>query len=319
MFLLAAIGQCGLTSTGPVLLKENFGARAQGMGDAYVAEGKDAFGMQYNPALLAYVPGSTISALYMGGLADNYSGFIGYVHAPKYDSFFGKSKDLVFGASLSTLQGGSMEVFGIDGTTTVVNSESDFLLTVSAALNLNSPLSLGVTAKYFNSSLVGQYSGSALAADIGAIYDLGVILNDLFAGVALQNIGTNIRYVSAEELLPVYLRFGFGYKYVFEDKSTLASGFEIDRIFGERFCFSFGIEYQLQSVFVRAGYKAGYDLGGISIGLGYKYDSFQVDYGIGFSGEFNGSYGKISLSYALDTMEQNKPRKTKYTPNRILK
>jgi len=321
LLLLTGVVQCGLTSTGPVLLKENFGARAFGMGDAYVALGRDAFGMQYNPALLSYVPGSTISALYSGGVADNYSGYIGFVSASKYDIAYGKTKGLAFGFNISTLQGGNMEINNNDGTTNTVNSESDILLSVSAAVSLSNPLSVGITGKYFSSTLVGKYSGSALAADAGLIYDLSnIILPDLMLGISLQNIGTKLKYISAEEPLPMTLRVGLGHKCVLEDRSVLSTGVEVDNIIGERAFFNFGVEYFFQdSLFLRAGYKAGYDLGGLTLGLGFKYDSLQIDYGMGFLGEFNGSYGKISLSYYFDSFEQSYSRKTKVTPKRILR
>jgi hypothetical protein len=315
--------QCA--QTGPVLLKENFGARAMGMGDAYVTLGDDVFGMQYNPALLTYLRGRNIAALYMPGIADNYSGYIGYVEAPKIDGYLGKSRGLILGAGFSTLQGGSMEINNLDGTSVLVDSESDFLFSLSAALNISEPLSIGLTAKYLTSRLVGQYNASAFALDAGAIFDLsGIVLPNLLIGASLQNIGTQMKYISALESLPLYLRTGVSYKYIFEDKSVLSTAFETDYFIGDTIKYSAGVEYAIDNcIFIRAGCKIGNDINGLTLGTGLRLGGMQLDYGMGFISEFNGILSKMSISYNLDYVDdhntiERSPSK-RHTPAKIIK
>jgi hypothetical protein len=68
---------------------------------------------------------------------------------------------------------------------------------------------LGVTGKYLSSELAESESATAMAADLGGQYKANSRLN---IGLAIQNVGTKLKYQDVGDDLPRVARMGMAYK-----------------------------------------------------------------------------------------------------------
>jgi hypothetical protein len=133
--------------------------------------------------------------------------------------------------------------------------------------------------------MIDNYSASAVAADIGAMY----VIPDqqLIFALALSNLGTSISaFVDEKDPLPMQVRAGLSKRLA---HLPLLIGFNLYKYNDEPWYFALGGEFTLTpNVFLRLGYDSfGRDLdvdsskdtlAGAAIGLGFLWKNIGFDY-----------------------------------------
>ena len=117
--------------------------------------------------------------------------------------------------------------------------------------------------------------------DIGGYYQTPV--EGLTVGLAVQNVGTKIKYQDSEDPLPFKIRQGVAYCFEFDEDQKLVVA--LDEINFSQI--NLGAEYQVSNLFfLRAGYKQGDEISSVlfngawSCGAGFKTGELHLDYSI---------------------------------------
>ncbi len=165
-------------------LEIDVGARAVGMGGAFVAVADDATAIFWNPAGLSRLKNSEAIIIHTNWLVSTSFDFAGFV------SPLGQWGTVA--ASITSLSTDEMDVRTIqfqEGTGERF-SYSDLSLALSYAKNLTNRLSIGVNAKYI-SQRIWHMSSAGYAFDIGTLFRTQ--FNDLTIGMSISNFGTSMR------------------------------------------------------------------------------------------------------------------------------
>ncbi len=178
-------------TTAAPFLEIGVGARAIGMGGAFVATANDASALYWNVAGIAQLKRPEVLFVHTNWLADirfDYAGVV--IPLGVYGSL---------GASLTSLSMGEMLVRTIeepDGTGERF-SAADLALALSYGFNLTDRFSFGITAKYIYQR-IWKETAQGFAIDVGTLFRTG--LKGLRIGAALSNFGTDMR-LSGDNLL----------------------------------------------------------------------------------------------------------------------
>jgi len=171
----------------------------------------------------------------------------------------------------------------------------------------------GIGLKYFFEKL-DSYSGKALAVDFGGLY----VFKDYDAaiGLTIQNIGTQIKYQSKNEDLPLLIKFGGSY-YMFDNK--LGIFLDIEKIREQDSNFLFGAQYSFNPIFtVRAGIDGSNDANkGINLGMDINLNNgIDINYAFIPYNHFDASH-KLTFAYnfgklsAADDLKKEKTIESK--------
>lgn len=252
-------------------LKIGVGAKAIGMGESQVAEANDLYASYWNPAGLAKINRPQF------GLMHN-EWFVGINH-----EFLGFAQPIgeagVIGASLIYLSFGEIQGRDANGKETHVYRPYDLALVLSYARRIGSSLAFGANAKWIREEIDTE-SAEALAFDLGGLYTLSNY--PLSFGFNLQHLGTQAKFIEKSFSLPFNIRAGAAYK-LLEDNLTIVA--DVNRPSDNNITSGFGIAVAVSELLhLRTGYKyrvGGNDLGtasGITGGVGFRIESFQIDY-----------------------------------------
>jgi hypothetical protein len=117
---------------------------------------------------------------------------------------------------------------------------------------------------------IDTYRGHAFSADLGVLVTPIPRMN---VGLSVMNLGTKMKINLEEYEMPVITRFGVSYQL---DKFIPAADFVY---YDSDLRFHLGGEYVINEVlFLRAGYRSGYDTKEISAGAGFAMRNFRIDY-----------------------------------------
>jgi len=207
------------------------GARAAGMGEAFVAVADDATAVFWNPAGLAYQYGREVTIMHtpwLPGLAsDMFYDFLAYKMDIEGVGTIGFG--LVY-INLGEQQG--MDEFG-NPTDRFLSNE--FAMSASYGTTITENLAVGIGLRYIKSNLApfgagneqGEGKGSSFAFDFGLLYKFPFLNKKLSWGMNISNMGPKIAYidVSQADPLPTNLKTGFAYKLIDQkyNKLTLAA------------------------------------------------------------------------------------------------
>lgn len=270
-------GQRVGTSSG-AFLRIGVGARAEGMGETFVAVADDPSAIFWNPAGLASLQRREISASHAAWPAD-----IHYDH--------------VTVVVPSQRLGGSIGVqLGVLGTRINETSElepdgtgreftyTDLVTGVSFARRWTDRLLVGVGAKYVREDLGSQVGGpvtSAILFDVGSIFYLGI--GSVRVATALTSFGPEMKpsgaYTSpyTGELRqydgfdpPMTFRFGAAFEPVETPTQRVTASFEMTQPADNQRQLRGGVEWSYRRTFaLRTGYNADADLLKFSAGAGF--------------------------------------------------
>lgn len=255
-------------TSGGLVLAQGAGARAQALAETGVGASGTVDSLYWNPAGMAAITGLQAQATYLVGMEG--SAFQQLMAAHPLAGVG------TFGLGLSLLQGGAVELDRADGSFNVVQSQSDLAVSLGYGVRIDPGLRVGAAAKFLSSTLAESYTASAWAADLGVQVDAAPGLS---LGAAVQNIGTEIAYETQGDPLPLTVRAGAAYGVTLGPSHQIALRIDGLKANDRDLTVHLGAEYTLSEMLsARLGYKAGYDLEGLTAGLGLRWGVLRVDY-----------------------------------------
>lgn len=277
--------------SGGLTLIEAPGARAAALGEAFSAASDDISAMGYNPSSLKSLKSGQASFLYQKGLAeDAYGQFM--IGTP--------SSKGAFGMSVGYYNAGTIDLY--DGTTErTVNAQTDLSVGLSYANNLG-PVSFGVTGKYLSSQLIESARATAFAGDFGLS---APVSSRIRIGGAVQNIGTELKFVEEGDSLPRIARGGMAISLLSNRSATLLldSAYYMNE---QELRPAAGLEMSFGLLAVRAGYRGGKGAQEFSIGTGVMLGRSNLDYSFGMMDGLDARH-RISLSMRFGGMPTPAP------------
>ncbi len=277
--------------SGAEFLRIDTDARAGAMSSAGAASAMGISAIAYNPAGLSSMSKGEAalshSALYLGTVHD----FIGAGFALP-----GSSK-WKMGLSFARLSSGSME--GRTASRSRSGGYSAYDQAASLALAKQyGRYSVGGSVKYIESSIAGV-KGTGYAVDIGVKRGLRGL--PVSVGVAVQNLGPGIKYISQRDQLPLSVSAGI----MFMPVAGFMLNFDARRyVYDKNTTYSLGTEYALfggpetmTGLSLRGGVNGGSGqsaAGAFSAGAGIKLMNADLDYAMSPEGAL-GSTQRITL------------------------
>jgi len=286
----------GLTKTGTTaaqFLKIQVGARAIGMGGAYVALCNDASSIFWNPGGLSRISGNgSINFVHTKWLADTQFNFAAVVvRAGEIGTF---------GLSFTSLSMGDMPVrteFEPEGTGEFFTA-MDMAMGISYARNLTERFSFGMTVKYVHQQ-IWHMIASTVAFDLGILFQTD--FDWLVLGMSISNFGSKLQFTGKDTFinydfapnqwgdsenifanlqtdewdLPLLFRFGLAMQILNQDLNQLVTTVEARHPNDNSESVSLGIEYGfMRRFFLHTGYQAFFEQDseeGLTAGAGFVY------------------------------------------------
>lgn len=243
-------------------------ARAVGMGGAYTALASNSTALAYNPAGLTR--GSANEAAFMHN--QHFQGIT--------QEYFSYASSGGWGASLNYLS------FGDIPKTTISNPSGtglgevalrDMAVGVGYATALSKNVLFGAGVKLVRESIAGE-KAQGFMFDGGILFNVPAVEN-LTLGLALKNIGPNIKFQETNEALPHAVHAGAAYNFnCYRQKTTVS--LDAQKTKDEDVVFKLGAEVLAGGIVpLRAGFTTANDDGpGISVGTGYSSQNINLDY-----------------------------------------
>jgi len=275
-------------------LKIETGARAIGMGGAYVAAGKGVSGIPYNPASIAFIDQSETyfaQTNYLAGITHNTIGYGTRLTPTDY-----------FGLHLFYLDSGDMEVTTVPSPngTGEMFSVLDISLRLIYGKQLTDRLRIGGSIKYIREKIYTTQMQS-FVFDLGSNFNTGIY--GLKLGMSVSNFGPDVQFagegldkvvpdstdisgklskITKKFSVPLVFRLGIQKYLIGEDEESISRlSVSADAINPIDYTVYGGIgaEYSWNNMaFIRGGTKLFHDTAGISLGGGLKWNMFEVDY-----------------------------------------
>ena len=215
-------------------------ARASGMGEQGVATSPDMYGLQWNPAKLAFLDrkhnvGVNYSP-YLRDLVDD----IGILNVGYTNRIDDRS---AFGISMRYFSLGSIILTDNQGNNQGEENPNEFSVDATYALKLDDRFSMAVSGRYLRSDLRFQSidadasAASSFAVDISGYYQSEEILYNSFdgrwrGGFNISNLGPKIKYDDSgqENFLPTNLKIGGGFDFILDTYNTVSVGLEFNKL-----------------------------------------------------------------------------------------
>lgn len=294
--LIAAVSAWAQGEAGAHCLIIPPSARANGMGQCYVAIADDATGIWWNPAGMAFV-NRAVDLMH--------SQLVPELASDVFYEYFGgafKVEGLgTVGGSLIFLTYGEWEGRGQDNTYLGKFTSWEIAPTLSAGVRLMEGLGVGMNLKFVYIDLAPEGAtvegkegrGHSVAVDVGGLWHVpsfklgGYDVSHLDLGICASNLGPSITYINRDQAapLPRNLRVGFAYSPYFTDVAKFTFASEVNRPlveFDRSNTYHFGAEFvYINLISVRAGYMHDRD-GNImdpTYGLGFTFNKrIRIDW-----------------------------------------
>ncbi|MEE9271392.1 MAG: PorV/PorQ family protein [Candidatus Krumholzibacteria bacterium] len=262
---------------GALFLRFGLGARASGMGEAYVAVAKDATSVFWNPGAMAAVLGTNATVMHNEYFQSIRLEQAALTHETDYGTI---------GLAFVGLYMDDMERFINVPTSGPLGTFSAY--DVSAAVGFSRyvlpDLSAGIVAKLVYEN-IDDFTASGVAFDAG-LYHITRIPGVKFAA-AVSNIGAKMsfnddRFAGTKFPLPALARLGVSFERDYPSLNgavliafdgVIPNDGDAKQHIGIEFAYA-------RRVYLRAGFKGGYDSQGGTFGLGVKYREFLFDYAV---------------------------------------
>jgi len=277
------------TTSGLAFLRIGVGARASGMGEAFVAVSDDASATFWNPAGLSHIESTEIMFVNNSFIQDISQDYVAVVTS------FG---DLKMGGSFNFVNLGVLEKRDEAGTFYYEFKPFDLAASFSAAYPVLDWVSVGGTVK-------GVMEDIDTETAYGALFDAGVIaklpVEGLSVGGVVQNIGPNIKFSEGDVPFdaPRTIRSGVSYVRGLDALSSrIGLALDIVSPMDDDLQVNVGGEWNYNALVTgRMGYRGGADTQGITTGFGVNYRGFIVDYAYVPFSEYLGNTHRIGVSY----------------------
>jgi len=282
-YVWSAKGDAGTTAVD--FLKIGVGARPSAIGGAYTAVSGDAWGMLWNPAGLACLDRSEIALMHIEWFQGIDYEFAGYAQPVE--------SGLAFGAGITYVDLGSIERTTWDHTDGSLGSfrSCDTMVSLAAGYQLSPAVSAGGGFKFI-SEKIDSRTAMAGALDVGAIYSP---VEHISFAVAVQNLGTKIKFYSDGADLPLNFSFGTAVRLLNNDMVVVL---DLNKGLDTKLRFGVGAEYRAFNIIaLRAGYNSRNDLDtGLTVGTGLRIQDFSLDYAFVPFGDLGNTH-KLSGSW----------------------
>ncbi|MBU1298186.1 MAG: type IX secretion system protein PorQ [Bacteroidetes bacterium] len=293
---------CGSNSTYK-FLRNDVSARAAALGGSFLTTTNDPNTIFYNPSALASINQRQVSIGYFNHLLDINSGHLSYSDRVEGFGFIG--------AGIIYTHYGDFEMRNELGYKEGNFSAGDFAVSAAYADQLIENVTYGASIKFIYST-IASYNSYGVATDFGVTYT--AIPDRFHVAASLLNLGTQLKpYINTKEKLPLDLKIGASLK---PEHLPLRINISFNKLldyqnnFSSRFrSFTFGGEFTLtQNVQFRFGYNnenrkdlkidksAG--LAGFSIGGGFLYEVYKIDYAFNSMGKIGGLH-RITVGILL--------------------
>ncbi|MCP3683139.1 MAG: PorV/PorQ family protein [bacterium] len=269
------------------------GARSLGMGKAFVACADDSTATYWNPAGLANLSRSEITALHAILWGGTVYDFISYVHPTGFGGTFGFSGTRLFLGGFEGRDEKNRQ------THTFEDIQSAY--GVSYGQKVLETLSIGATLKKMSHTLDDHVSGSYIV-DVGAMYSPIDYLN---LGLNLQNLLALTTGTSDD--IPIVAKFGMNYKLLREKLSIAMDMTGIIGWEGSGLPVNVGAEYWALNYLAL---RMGMDPREFNMGFGLRYNDYGVDYAYA-THELGGSHrvsATISFGRSVKKLKQKTSR-----------
>ncbi|MFC1559731.1 PorV/PorQ family protein [Candidatus Margulisiibacteriota bacterium] len=292
------------------------GARALGMGKAYVGVAEDADTVFMNPAGLGNIDKLKFSSMYTNFLEDVQYVVIGGAYP--LDGEMG-----VIGGGIIATNVGGIPLTNQFGTFEANANYADNVMFVSYGIGLGEfsedlkAFSVGGSLKYFSvgaTGVSGEADGSGFGVDIGVLYEYTPYMQ---FGASIQNgINSGMDYPNTGEkgTIPSNLKLGTRVNIIgdkesgkayYQGDNTLNGAVDYDFSMNEQMpsTLHLGLEYVLiEDLTLRAGIDqnpgAGEVQSNLTLGVGYDYDGMQFNYAYHPYGDIPGTATHFfSISY----------------------
>jgi len=250
-------------------LKIAVGARACAMGSAFVAVADDASSLFWNAAGAARIDPdkSQLTLNHANWPADLSFDQAAYVfHFRKIPGAFG-----VQVRSLSMQPMVETTAYQPDPTVGTGRTFDAGMLAagVTYARSFTDKFSAGLTFNFINEGLA-EFSQQTYAFDVGTLYDVGTL--GMKIGMAISNIGSQIKFIDREARIPAMFRVGTSVTLMQAADQKLLGSFEFSHPPDNSERLNVGAEYSFHKyVFLRGGYNVNYDAEGIAGGAGFHF------------------------------------------------
>ncbi len=263
-------------TTSANFLKIAPGARARGMGEAFVGVSDDVHALYWNPAGLAVLKNPELNLHYTKWLVDMSYQNMQYAHPVQ----FGRDWRHTLGFGVYNLSYGKIDGYDHLGARISPPEANSMAVAVSNAFTLHRTedlkAHLGLNVKYITETL-HTYSDNAVAFDGGVFVETGYF----GFGAAARNIGTPLTFV--EESYPLPLNFAIGSSFrknLFGLEDPFTAALDINFPNDSEIVANFGLEYWIINLLgLRAGYSTGQSIGSeLRFGFGFRLNIVQVDF-----------------------------------------
>lgn len=275
--------------TGFVFLKIGVGARAMGMGSAFVALADDPTSVYWNPAGLASIEKTQVTVMHNEWILDFRQEFVavGTRLGPGTAGF-----------GFAGFYSDELERRSDTGVLEGHYGANDIAVTGAYGLKLAPGLDAGLGLRYIR-GMIDQVDATTIAADVGAKYrvsDTGITL-----GASVANLGGDAKFDAEEFPIPLTWRLGGAWSKnlaALHGRGTLSAEYRQAKEDDGKF--HLGGEYAFRErLALRAGGAFGYDDQDMSFGIGLMKDWFRFDYAlVPFSSDL-GSTHLFSLTGAF--------------------
>ena len=280
------------TSSG-TFLRIGVGARAEGMGESFVAVANDPSAIYWNPAGLASLQRRELSISHVDWPAEIHFDHLTLVVPSRK---LGGSLAFQFGALATDIQETTdLQPFGTGRTF----SYSDIVAGAAFARRWTDKLLVGAGLKYVREDLGSQVDGPSTHAflfDMGSIYYLG--LGSVRIATSLSNFGSEIKpsgqFVSpyTGEVRsydgfdpPLIFRYGLAFEPIENNMQRLTTTIEMNQPADNQQLLKAGAEWSYRRTFaLRTGYN-------------FRADALKFSAGAGFVGDFGQMHGTIDYSF----------------------
>lgn len=261
LFLLLLISLPAYSTSGVKFLTLETGAGPIGLGGAYTAYTAEPYAAAYNPAAIYGINSFSGSFGHDTYWKDRRfeSGYVSFQKGP-----------IVYNVGMQFIQIDNIEARdypSLDPDYTF--SSYDFSFKFAGAFKINKTYTAGLSLGWIFEK-IDIYRGNVFAADFG----LTATPNpDLVIGLSVLNIGSKMKINLDEFNLPTTVRLGAAYN-IKNIKPALDVVY-----FDDKMHMHIGGEYTIIDVlFLRAGYRTGYDTKDISAGVGFINRNIRIDY-----------------------------------------